>query len=121
MGPTPFYGAIGPKNPPFAIKQTNICRLSGDINNCSVYVFQLSGSAQDARLPERSSRVLQVHGPAEERASKVRSAGDVSRVWRRRRVPAGAARRPRATPAAGKVPVRACHDRRQVPLGGTLW
>jgi len=30
MGPTPFYGARAEKNP-FAIKQTNICRLSGDI------------------------------------------------------------------------------------------
>jgi len=33
MGPTPFYGARAEKNP-FAVKQTNICRLSGDINNC---------------------------------------------------------------------------------------
>jgi len=31
MGPTPFYGARAEKTP-FAIKQTNICRLSGDIN-----------------------------------------------------------------------------------------
>ena len=30
MGPTPFYGARAEKTP-FAIKQTNICRLSGDI------------------------------------------------------------------------------------------
>jgi len=33
MGPTPFYGARAKKNPKadFAMKQTNICRLSGDI------------------------------------------------------------------------------------------
>jgi len=35
MGPTPFYGARAEKPPPkkadFAMKQTNICRLSGDI------------------------------------------------------------------------------------------
>jgi len=30
MGPTPLYGARAEKTP-FAIKQTNICRLSGDI------------------------------------------------------------------------------------------
>jgi len=30
MGPTSFYGARAEKTP-FAIKQTNICRLSGDI------------------------------------------------------------------------------------------
>ena len=35
MGPTPFYGARAVKPPQkadFAMKQTNICRLSGDIN-----------------------------------------------------------------------------------------
>ena len=35
MGPTPVYGARAekpPKNADFAMKQTNICRLSGDIN-----------------------------------------------------------------------------------------
>jgi len=34
MGPTPVYGARAekpPKNDDFAMKQTNICRLSGDI------------------------------------------------------------------------------------------
>ena len=34
MGPTPFYGARAEKKPQkadFAMKQTNICRLSGDI------------------------------------------------------------------------------------------
>ena len=34
MGPTPFYGARAekpPKKADFAMKQTNICRLSGDI------------------------------------------------------------------------------------------
>jgi len=32
---TPFYGARAEKNPKadFAMKQTNICRLSGDIND----------------------------------------------------------------------------------------
>jgi len=35
MGPTPVYGARAEKplqNADFAMKQTNICRLSGDIN-----------------------------------------------------------------------------------------
>jgi len=35
MGPTTFYGARAekpPQNAYFAMKQTNICRLSGDIN-----------------------------------------------------------------------------------------
>ena len=34
MGPTHFYGATAEKKPKkadFAMKQTNICRLSGDI------------------------------------------------------------------------------------------
>ena len=34
MGPTPFYGARSetpPQKPDFAMKQTNICRLSGNI------------------------------------------------------------------------------------------
>ena len=33
MGPTPFYGARAEKTQKadFALKQTNICRLSGDI------------------------------------------------------------------------------------------
>ena len=34
----PLFTELGPKTPPkkadFAMKQTNICRLSGDINNC---------------------------------------------------------------------------------------
>ena len=36
MGPTPVYGARVQKplqNADFAMKQTNICRLSGDIKN----------------------------------------------------------------------------------------
>jgi len=36
MGPTPVYGARAEKplqNADFAMKQTNICRLSGDIKN----------------------------------------------------------------------------------------
>jgi len=36
MGPTPFYGARAEKKTQkadFAMKQTNICRLSGDIIN----------------------------------------------------------------------------------------
>ena len=40
MGPTPVYGARAEKplqNADFAMKQTNICRLSGDINNLSFY------------------------------------------------------------------------------------
>jgi len=35
MGPTLFYGAGAEKTPKadFAMKQTDICRLSGDIND----------------------------------------------------------------------------------------
>jgi len=36
MGPTPVYGAMAEKplqNADFAMKQTNICRFSGDIKN----------------------------------------------------------------------------------------
>jgi len=29
----PLFKELGPKNPPFAKKQTNICRLSGDITS----------------------------------------------------------------------------------------
>jgi len=39
MGPTPVYGARAekpPKNADFAMKQTNICRLSGDIKTSDV-------------------------------------------------------------------------------------
>ena len=39
MGPTHFYGARAEKKPEkadFAMKQTNICRLSGDIKKTSV-------------------------------------------------------------------------------------
>ena len=39
MGPTPCYGARAKKNPQkadFAMKQTNICRLSGDITTESM-------------------------------------------------------------------------------------
>jgi len=39
MGPAPFYGARAekpPKKADFAMKQTNICRLSGDINYSTV-------------------------------------------------------------------------------------
>ena len=38
MGPTPFYAARAEKKPQkadFAMKQTNICRLSGNIKNNS--------------------------------------------------------------------------------------
>ena len=41
MGPTPVYGARAEKplqNADFAMKQTNICRLSGDIIICYPYV-----------------------------------------------------------------------------------
>ena len=44
MGPTPFYGARAEKNP-FAIKQTNICRLSGDIINTNSSTVVISDSA----------------------------------------------------------------------------
>ena len=41
MGPTPFYGARAEKNPKsdFAMKQTNICRLSGDIK-ILIYLYE---------------------------------------------------------------------------------
>jgi len=39
----PLFTELGPKNPPFAIKQTNICRLSGDINMCQVLYPQHIG------------------------------------------------------------------------------
>jgi len=42
MGPTPFYGARAEKTP-FAIKQTNICRLSGYIKSpqfCHLRAFE---------------------------------------------------------------------------------
>ena len=41
MGPTPVYGARAEKplqNADFAMKQTNICRLSGDINKDVRYI-----------------------------------------------------------------------------------
>jgi len=40
MGPTPFYGARAKKTQKadFAMKQTNICRLSGDITSSQVEV-----------------------------------------------------------------------------------
>jgi len=41
MGPTPFYGARAekpPKKADFAMKQTNICHLSGDIITCHVLI-----------------------------------------------------------------------------------
>jgi len=40
MGPTPFYGATAEKplqKADFAMKQTNICRLSGDINSATIF------------------------------------------------------------------------------------
>jgi len=48
MGPTPIYGA-GAEKPvqkaDFAMKQTNICRLSGDINDsvcgCAISICNL--------------------------------------------------------------------------------
>ena len=42
MGPTPSYETRAektPQNADFAMKQTNICRLSGDINYSSCIVF----------------------------------------------------------------------------------
>jgi len=33
----PLFTQLGPKNPHFAKKQTNICRLSGDITTCNEY------------------------------------------------------------------------------------
>ena len=40
MGPTPFYGARAEKTQKadFAMKQTNICRLSGDIKSTSLHL-----------------------------------------------------------------------------------
>ena len=37
----PLFTELGPKNPHFAKKQTNICRLSGDINK-HLYIFCIS-------------------------------------------------------------------------------
>jgi len=45
MGPTPVYGARAEKplqNADFAMQQTNICRLSGDIMNFHAYVSRHS-------------------------------------------------------------------------------
>jgi len=42
MGPTPVYGARAEKlvqNADFAMKQTNICRLSGDIKKQATSKF----------------------------------------------------------------------------------
>jgi len=42
MGPTPVYGARAEKplqNADFAMKQTNIFRLSGDINNMLIKII----------------------------------------------------------------------------------
>ena len=42
MGPTPVYGARAEKplqNADFGMKQTNICRLSGDIMKMRVAMF----------------------------------------------------------------------------------
>ena len=47
MGPTPVYGARAEKplqNADFAMKQTNICRLSGDIKNNNRTEMTLSTS-----------------------------------------------------------------------------
>jgi len=52
MGPTPFYGARAEKKTQkadFAMKQTNICRLSGDINNKEALGDSL---ARRERLPK---------------------------------------------------------------------
>jgi len=41
MGPTHFYGARAEKTPQkadFAMKQTNICRLSGDIKKITFFI-----------------------------------------------------------------------------------
>ena len=48
MGPTPLYGARAEKplqNADFAMKQTNICRLSGDINNAVINLYAKFDSA----------------------------------------------------------------------------
>ena len=48
MGPTPFYGARAEKThkADFAMKQTNICRLSGDIKISSA----VAEGPRDVRL-----------------------------------------------------------------------
>ena len=58
MGPTPFYGARAENPPPqkkadFAMKQTNICRLSGDINY-SQYVLTFDSSEKLSRHRENA-------------------------------------------------------------------
>jgi len=45
MGPTPVYGARAEKplqNADFAMKQTNICRLSGDIKQESCAIAKMT-------------------------------------------------------------------------------
>ena len=66
MGQTPFYGARAEKKTQkadFAMKQTNICRLSGDINNESimrwasitriVFLFRFYKTRNDAAVAEK--------------------------------------------------------------------
>ena len=52
MGPTPFYGARAEKKQKadFAMKQTNICRLSGDINIIFENLLKLNHIHQSVNL-----------------------------------------------------------------------
>ena len=47
MGPTHFYGARAEKTKKadFAMKQTNICRLSGDIRKQQLSIWQMQAAA----------------------------------------------------------------------------
>jgi len=64
MGPTPFYGARAEntaQKTDFAMKQTNICRLSGDIISCRCrqtrkYILTTTGSIvyRDSRSKQQS-------------------------------------------------------------------
>jgi len=63
MGPTPVYGARAEKplkNADFAMKQTNICRLSGDITR--LYVWVQLYTVDDGRVT--LSVIITRHCPA---------------------------------------------------------
>ena len=61
MGPTPVYGARAEKplqNADFAMKQTNICRLSGDIITITITVQQQQLQLQ-LQLQQQQQQYLQ--------------------------------------------------------------
>ena len=62
MGPTPVYGARAEKPlqiADFAMKQTNICRLSGDIIRHMTYIYFWQNKPSKSKLPSvRSASVM---------------------------------------------------------------